>query len=124
MEASSNHVFWLADDDLWFPGHVERLGELLERAHLATSLVVSAWPDGSVGVKPFDLGLPKHREALAVGKGFLPMATLAHRRKAYLKLPLGWRIGVSGRRASARSSSSVGAVCWRTRRSVAASWRM
>jgi len=93
VEASSNHVFWLADDDLWFPDHVERLGELLERAHLATSLVVGALPDGSARVKPFDLGIPAHRQALAAGERFIPMVALAHRRKAYLKLPRGWRVG-------------------------------
>ena len=93
VAATSNHVFWLADDDLWFPDHVERLGELLENAHLATSLVVGALPDGSARVKPFDLGIPAHRAALAAGERFIPMVALAHRRKAYLKLPRGWNVG-------------------------------
>ena len=95
VEAGSNHIFYLADDDLWFPDHVERLGELLERAHLATSLVVGASPDGSARGKPFDLGTPAHREALAARQRFIPMAALAHRRKAYLKLPRGWRVGAT-----------------------------
>jgi glycosyltransferase involved in cell wall biosynthesis len=95
IEARANHVFYLADDDLWFPDHVERLGELLERAHLATSLVVGARPDGSASVKPFDLGIPAHREALAARQRSLPMVALAHRRKAYLKLPRGWRVGAT-----------------------------
>jgi glycosyltransferase involved in cell wall biosynthesis len=93
IEAESNRVFWLADDDLWFPDHVERLGELLENAHLATSLVVGALPDGSARVKPFDLGISAHRAALAAGERFIPMVALAHRRKAYLKLPRGWNVG-------------------------------
>jgi len=93
VAATSNHVFWLADDDLWFPDHVERLGELLGRAHLATSLVVGALPDGSARVKPFDLGVSAYRAALAAGERFIPMAAIAHRRKAYLKLPRGWRVG-------------------------------
>jgi len=39
LDARSNLIFWLADDDLWFPDHVERLAHLLERAHLATVAV-------------------------------------------------------------------------------------
>jgi glycosyltransferase involved in cell wall biosynthesis len=98
IDARSNHVFYLADDDLWFPDHVERLAELLGSAHLATSLVVGALPDGSARVKPFDLGLPAHRAALAAGERFIPMAALAHRRKAYLKLPSGWLVGATNYR--------------------------
>ena len=93
VTARSNHVFWLADDDLWFPDHIERLRELLGRAHLAVSLVVGVTPGGGVRVKPLDLGLPAHREALAAGERFMPMTALAHRRKAYLRLPHGWRVG-------------------------------
>jgi hypothetical protein len=91
-DASSKFVFWLSDDDLWFPDHVERLGTMLADAHLVASLIVGVHADGTIQAKPFDLGTRWGRDCLAAGRRFMPMSTIAHRRKAFLGLPRGWLI--------------------------------
>jgi glycosyltransferase involved in cell wall biosynthesis len=93
VEAGSKLVFWLADDDLWFPDHVERLAAMLEDAHLVASLIVGVHRDGTINAKPFDLGTSWARARLAEGSRFMPMSTIAHQRKAFLQLPRGWLVG-------------------------------
>jgi glycosyltransferase involved in cell wall biosynthesis len=92
VEAGAKLVFWLADDDLWFPDHVERLATMLADAHLVASLIVGVHPDGTIQAKPFDLGTSSGRAALAAGSRFIPMSAIAHRRKAFLQLPRGWLV--------------------------------
>jgi glycosyltransferase involved in cell wall biosynthesis len=91
-DASSKFVFWLSDDDLWFPDHVERLATMLEEAHLVASLIVGVHADGTIQAKPFDLATRWARARLAARRGSMPMSTIAHRRKAFLRLPRGWLV--------------------------------
>jgi hypothetical protein len=88
-EARAALVFYLSDDDLWFPDHVERMAELLAGHDFVVSLVVGVGSD-NVNVKPFDLAGPLARSRLAAGQCFFPMSTAAHRRDAYARLPAGW----------------------------------
>ncbi len=91
-----DHVFYLSDDDLWLPDHIESLLPLLERSDLVAA--VSAWVQADGQVKPMlhDLGKPFYRELIARGDNHLPLSAAAHRMDAYRRLPHGWRTTPAG----------------------------
>src|SRR5256885_5428375 len=60
-EARGEIVCYLCDDDLWLPGHVEHLRELLHESDFAHSLPFWIDPDGVVHPLRVDLSLPHFR---------------------------------------------------------------
>lgn len=92
----AERVFYLADDDLWLPDHVEALLPLLERNDLVAA--VSAWVQADGQVKPMmhDLGKPFYRERIRSGDNCLTLSAAAHRMDAYRRLPHGWRTAPAG----------------------------
>jgi Glycosyl transferase family 2 len=90
-------ICYLADDDLLLPGHVLRMGELLDGADLATALPANVWPDGSIRYYAFDLGRSEFVQILAEGRGGGGLTGVAHTRRIYDRLPFGWRPAPPGK---------------------------
>jgi hypothetical protein len=93
---SVERVFYLSDDDLWLPDHLEHLLPLLERNDLVGA--ASAWVQADGQVKPMlhDLGKPFYRELIARGDNHLTLSAAGHRLDAYRRLPHGWRTTPAG----------------------------
>lgn len=90
-EASGEIVCYLADDDLWFPEHVESMLALLEDADFANSLPLRVEPTGALGGWAIDLGREADRKLLLGGENRVPLSFSGHTLAAYRRLPHGWR---------------------------------
>jgi hypothetical protein len=90
QEARGEIVGYLSDDDLWFPEHLERMHDALQRHNVVNVLGMSVHPDGSLGTWYGDLNHPEYRERMRGKWNFIPLSALAHRMDFYRKLPLGW----------------------------------
>jgi Glycosyl transferase family 2 len=97
LESTAPIFCYLGDDDLLLPGHVRRMGELLEHADLAMDLPANVWPDGSIRYYAFDLGRPEFVQLLAEGRGGGGLTGVAHTREVYDRLPFGWRPAPPGK---------------------------
>lgn len=96
-EASGERIFYLADDDLWLPDHVETLLPLIDEADFVGGVAAIVYPDGSFAVLPHDLSRPEYRELLLDGRtNRLPLAATAHTLSAYRELTPGWRTTPDG----------------------------
>jgi len=84
-------VCYLADDDLYFPDHVEVMAGLLENADFAHTLPIRVEPDGSLGGWAVDLERPVYRRLLASHLNRIPFGHAGHTRDLYRRLPFGWR---------------------------------
>ncbi|HSM01052.1 MAG TPA: glycosyltransferase family 2 protein [Acidimicrobiia bacterium] len=84
-------VCYLADDDLWFPDHVEYLLDLLEENDFANVLPLVVMPDGRLDV-PYlgDLADPRYRQAILDDFNFVPLGAAGHTMSAYRSLSDGW----------------------------------
>jgi hypothetical protein len=98
-EASSNAVFYLCDDDLLLPRHVESLLDLLETHVFAQS--ANCWVDGDGAVRPYaaDLSSPMTiawhvRED--VTHNAVSITGTAHRRDFYLDAARPWSTTPTG----------------------------
>lgn len=96
QEARGEIVCYLADDDLWLPGHVEEMRRLLAKADFAHALPF--WIDGKGGFHHLrvDLAKPYWRELLLGGENRIPLSCGAHTLEAYRRLPAGWRTTPDG----------------------------
>jgi glycosyltransferase involved in cell wall biosynthesis len=65
-EARGDYVAYLAHDDIWFPDHLARLGELLDDPgiDLAYSRGLAVGLDGRVMPHWYNLDIPSHRSGL------------------------------------------------------------
>jgi glycosyltransferase involved in cell wall biosynthesis len=96
-EAHGRLVCYQADDDLWFPEHLEVMAGLLEDHDLAHCMQIDVATDGGVTSWMFDakadpLALQKMRGS-ATGFG---LASGGHRLDAYRRLPMGWNPAPAG----------------------------
>jgi len=92
LEAARGEIVcYLADDDLWFPDHVEYLSGLLQRSDFANSLPLVVMPDGRLDV-PYlgDLADARYRQAILDDFNFVPLGAAGHTLAAYRSLPEGW----------------------------------
>jgi len=94
--ARGEAVFYLSDDDLWLPDHVERLLAALRRAEFAHALPAAVRPDGSLHAWPADLALPRDRARVLEGETLVPLSCASHTLAAYRRLPFGWRTTPDG----------------------------
>ena len=83
-------VGYLSDDDLWFPEHLERMCDALQRHNVVNVLGMCVHADGTLGTWYGDLNHREYRERMRGTWNFIPLSTLAHRMDFYRKLPLGW----------------------------------
>ena len=91
QDARGEIVCYLADDDLWRPGHVEEMRRLLAEADFAHSLPFWIDADGGLHHLRIDLGLAYYRELLLGGENRIPLSCGAHTMALYRRLPAGWR---------------------------------
>lgn len=91
-ESEARHVFYLADDDLWFPEHVETLGALLDAgADFVAGRQAALLRDGRWTLAAVDLRLEAHRELMRGDFNRVGLSDVAHSLEAYRRLPHGWR---------------------------------
>lgn len=97
-EAESRHVFYLSDDDLWLPEHVETLSGLLDEhgADFVTTRPAGRLGDGTWGLAHVDLGMRFHRDAMLGGHNRVGLSDAGHTLEAYRRLPHGWRTTPKG----------------------------
>jgi hypothetical protein len=96
QEARGEVVCYLCDDDLWLPGHVEHLRELLRESDFAHSLPF--WIDPASAIHPLrvDLSLPHFRALFLSGENRIPLSHAGHTLELYRRLPEGWRTTPDG----------------------------
>lgn len=91
--ASSPVIFYIDEDDLWFPNHVSKLLEALrnQSADVACSSVVSVTPRGNFELAPFDHSSGALRIQLTeAGYRSLFKVHMCHTKAAYETLEVGW----------------------------------
>ena len=86
-------VCYLCDDDLWLPGHVAAMLDLLGDADIAHSLPVGVDEHGDAFVWRVDLSEEADQRLHLEGHNRVPLSCFAHTRSAYERLPEGWRPG-------------------------------
>ncbi|HEY3026603.1 MAG TPA: glycosyltransferase family 2 protein [Pyrinomonadaceae bacterium] len=90
-EARGEIVYYLSDDDLWLPDHVETMRDLLEEADYANALMLHLDAAGKLGVAPLDLSYPGERELVVMGRKGTSLSSMTHTLEMYRRLPYGWR---------------------------------
>lgn len=98
VEARGRIVFYLSDDDLWFPDHVESLTRTLAETSADFAHSAPLWRnrDGSFQRAVVDLGYERYRRLIARGGNRVGLSLVAHTPEAYLRLPFGWRPAPEG----------------------------
>lgn len=91
-EAARPLVAQIADDDLWFPGHLAELQQLLAEADFGNLLQVRLTPEGEIAVHLGDLADPATRERMRTERFNLFGPSVAgYRLAAYRRLVHGWQ---------------------------------
>ncbi|HXZ57962.1 MAG TPA: glycosyltransferase family A protein [Gaiellaceae bacterium] len=96
QEACGEIVCYLCDDDLWLPGHVEHLRELLRESDFAYSLPFWIDPDGEAHPLRVDLRLHRFQALFRSGGNRIPLSHAGHTLELYRRLPEGWRTTPDG----------------------------
>lgn len=96
--AGGKYIFYLSDDDLWLPDHLQRLCQRLDKADFVSGQCARISSNNNIETYAVDLGLQHYRELLLGTENRIPLSTVAHRKDAYLGLPRGWRTTPDGRR--------------------------
>lgn len=95
-EARGKIVCYLSDDDMWLPGHVEYMAQLLRDADFAHVLPLVILPGGEINLHSGSFDRAECREAVRSGKNFIPLSTAGHTLALYRALPHGWRTTPAG----------------------------
>ena len=94
---TAEFVCYLADDDLWFPDHLETMDGLLRNADLAHTMQVEQQPGGKLATWIFDAEAdPLGRERMRRSETGFGLASGGHTLAAYRRLPLGWHPAPQG----------------------------
>ncbi len=96
QEARGEIVCCLCDDDLYLPGHVESMRELLRDADFAHALPTQLTPDGNLEIFLGHLENPGAIERMQGLWNFIPLSCGAHTLAFYRKLPHGWKTSPPG----------------------------
>jgi glycosyltransferase involved in cell wall biosynthesis len=89
-EARGDFIAYLADDDLWLPGHVASVLETLAECDFVHARGLVVLPDQSLQILPGDFAAPGVRERLYQRWNFISLSCAAHTRALYERLPGGW----------------------------------
>lgn len=97
-EARGRYVFYLSDDDLWFPDHLEAMLATFEAAQADFVHAAPVWrmADGSYYRWIVDLAQPRYRQLMFERANRVPLSSGAHTLDAYRRLPHGWRVTPPG----------------------------
>jgi hypothetical protein len=95
-EARGEIVCYLSDDDLWLPGHLAQLVELLKEADFAHARPIWIDVDGRPHGWRVDLARPFYRQLLLGGENRVPHCGAGHTADLYSRLPTGWRTTPDG----------------------------
>jgi hypothetical protein len=90
-EAKGQIICYLADDDLWLPGHLEEMATLLREAEFAQALTLRVYPDGRKEVLVVDIGQPEFRRLVVEGSSRIHLSSAGHTTALFRRLPHGWR---------------------------------
>lgn len=88
-------VCYLADDDLWFPDHLEEMTRLLQANNFVSALGIGIDTGSEVEILPVDLGSEFHRRKELGGENRIPLSCGAHTRAFYRSVE-GWRTTPAG----------------------------
>jgi GalNAc5-diNAcBac-PP-undecaprenol beta-1,3-glucosyltransferase len=97
-EARGQLVFYLSDDDLWFPDHLESMTASTAAAGADFVHAPPIWRmgDGSHYRWIVDLAQSRYRQLLFERANRVPLSSCAHTLAAYRDLPHGWRVTPPG----------------------------
>jgi post-segregation antitoxin (ccd killing protein) len=88
-------VCYLADDDLWFPDHLEEMSRMLRTSNFVNALGIGIDTGSEVQILPVDLGSEFHRRKELAGENRVPLSCGAHTR-AFYRTVEGWRTTPAG----------------------------
>ena len=90
-EVRADFVCQIADDDLWFPDHLEKMERMLEDADFGHSIQVSVNPDLELEFDAQTIATKPARDRMLHERyNMFGPTVAAYRRSAYLKLDEGW----------------------------------
>jgi hypothetical protein len=90
--ANGELVLYLCDRDLWLPGHVAEMQQVLAEADFGHTLrFVMAEDDRPAAPHTLDLRRAEDRERAWHSTNVLPLSMAGHTLAAYRRLPEGWR---------------------------------
>ena len=92
-DARGEYVFYLCDDDLYLPGHVETLLAVLFYADFVSGTCCVTFPDNSLEIYPHDISRPYTRELMLSTRrqySHAALSCISHSMAAYRRLPKGW----------------------------------
>ena len=92
LASDAGAVFYLCDDDLWCPDHVESLLACLERSDFAHALALTVAPGGATSLYRCVLQDDDDRSLVGSVENRVPLSAAAHTMAAYRRLPFGWRL--------------------------------
>ena len=95
-EASGRIVTYLSDDDLFLPGHVRAMLELLDDADFAHPPSVRFDIDGRLQFFPWSYERAEFAEIARGRRGSIGLTGASHTTDAYRRLPYGWRVTPEG----------------------------
>lgn len=91
----SKYVCYLADDDMWFPDHLELMSKALKTHDFVHSFPLYVTPSGEVKTWYGRLDQPIFVRKLVHPKNkrynFIPLGAAGHTMSLYRRLPHGWR---------------------------------
>lgn len=90
QQARGRLVCYQADDDFWFPDHLQRMAEMLETHDLAHTMQIEIRPDGGAASHIFDALTPGSIERMRASQDGFGLASGGHSLEAYRRLPEGW----------------------------------
>jgi len=89
--ARGRFICYSCDDDLWLPGHLEYMAELLETSDWAHPLSCYLDEHQELQVRPLDLQMPFYRTLMLGRENRIGLTSMAHTMEFYKRLPHGWR---------------------------------
>ena len=95
-EARGEIVCYLSDDDMWLPGHVAYLRELLGDSDFAHVLPLAVTTTGELDLRSGTFDLVECQEAVRAGTNFVPLSAAGHTLAIYRASPYGWRTTPQG----------------------------
>jgi len=90
-QARGAYVCHIADDDLWFPNHLQEIELLLREFEFGNLAEVQVRPGGDLFLVAGDLGRARIREAIQARPfNFFGPSSAGYRLATYRRLPQGW----------------------------------